>query len=384
MNRHFVLTLLSQASVGGLFLNLAPVTSELVQGLGATYADMGLVTTLFVLGQVAASMPAGYLSDQFGVKRIYVTANVGVLFVTLLLALAQNMQQILILRFFLGMMMGTQFVVGSSYLAFWSPPGKTTLYQGIYGGAFNFGIAMAFFLAAPQADLLGWRGVYLVPGIACLISTTALSTFGKEPARHAQIQVLSFRQLRRLPVAALSLLGIAMSAAWGTFVVLGTWLTEYLIVEKTSAFWLSAMLTGINVAGSGIGRILGGVVTRPEREGQAILWYYGVAIAMAGVLLLPLPLPAILTLAFLAVTLTSMGFAPSIRLSVQLGGPNMQGTAVGYVLALGMLISSSLPALFGWLVQLSGSFALGLFVVLATPAVGFLAIWRFLLRSVSD
>jgi hypothetical protein len=243
---------------------------------------------------------------------------------------------------------------------------------------------MAFFLAAPQADLLGWRGVYLVPGIACLISTTALSTFGKEPARHAQIQVLSFRQLRRLPIAALSLLGIAMSAAWGTFVVLGTWLTEYLIVEKTSAFWLSAMLTGINVAGSGIGRILGGVVTRPEREGQAILWYYGVAIAMAGVLLLPLPLPAILTLAFLAVTLTSMGFAPSIRLSVQLGGPNMQGTAVGYVLALGMLISSSLPALFGWLVQLSGSFALGLFVVLATPAVGFLAIWRFLLRSVSD
>ena len=384
MNRHFVLTLLSQASVGGLFLNLAPVTSELVQALGATYADMGLVTTLFVLGQVAASVPAGYLSDRFGVKRIYVAANVGVLTVTLLLALAQNMQQIFFLRFFLGLMMGTQFVVGSSYLAFWSPPRRSTLFQGIYGGAFNFGIALAFFLAAPQAALLGWRGVYLVPGIACLISTTALAIFGKEPAKRANIRVISLTQLRSLRVSALSLLGVAMSAAWGTFVVLGTWLTEYLIVEKMGAFWQSAMLTGINVAGGGIGRILGGVVTRPDKESQAILWYYGVAIATIGVLLLPVPFPAILIMAFLAVTLTSMGFAPSIRLSAQVGGSNMQGTAVGFVLALGMLISSSLPALFGWLVQLSGSFTLGLLVLLATPAIGLLAIWRFLLHSPSD
>ncbi|MFQ5693998.1 MAG: nitrate/nitrite transporter, partial [Nitrospinota bacterium] len=256
MDRHLFITVLSQVAVWGLFLNLAPVTSDLVRELGASYADVGMVTTTFILGQVAASLPAGYLSDRLGVKRIYLAANVGVILVTALLAAAQSLEQILILRFFLGLLMGTQFVVGSSYLGFWSPPERTTLYQGIYGSGFNFGITLSFLLAAPQTSLLGWRGVYLLPGVACLISTTAIWVLGREPSKKPAGQAISFRLLRGLPLAALSLLGVCMSAAWGTFIVLGAWLTEYLVVARESAFWLGSVLTGINVAGSGLGRIL--------------------------------------------------------------------------------------------------------------------------------
>ncbi|MFQ5694088.1 MAG: MFS transporter, partial [Nitrospinota bacterium] len=158
MNRHLFITVLTQVSVGGLFLNLAPVTSDLVRELGATYATMGMVITLFILGQAVASVPSGYLSDRFGVKRIYLGANAGVVLLVALLAAARSMEQILFLRFFLGMLMGTQFVVGSSYLAFWSPPGRMALFQGIYGGGFNFGITLSFLLAAPQVAWLGWRG----------------------------------------------------------------------------------------------------------------------------------------------------------------------------------------------------------------------------------
>ncbi|MFQ5914559.1 MAG: nitrate/nitrite transporter [Nitrospinota bacterium] len=381
MNRHLFITVLNQAAVGGLFLNLAPVTSDLVRELGVSYADVGLVTTTFILGQVAASLPAGYLSDRFGVKRIYLAANGGVIVVAALLAAAQSLEQILFLRFFLGLLMGTQFVVGSSYLGFWSPPERTSLYQGIYGSGFNFGITLSFLLAAPQVSLLGWRGVYLVPGVATLVSTGILWTMGREPSKKPAGQPTSFRLLRTLPLSALSLLGVGMGAAWGTFIVLGAWLTEYLMVARESAFWLSAVLTGINVAGSGLGRILGGVAARPGREGRAVVWFYVLVTVTAAGLMAPSPLFMILALAFGVVTISSMGFAPILRLSIQVSGPGLQGTAVGYVLALGMLIGSVLPTLFGWLVEVSGSFAVGFSVVLASPLAGLAAMLRFQLRS---
>lgn len=381
MNRHLFITVLTQASVGGLFLNLAPVTSDLVRELGATYADVGMATTTFILGQVLVSLPAGYLSDRFSVKRIYLTSNALVLLVAVLLAAAQSMGQILWLRFFLGLAMGTQFVVGSSYLAHWSPPERTTLYQGFYGSGFTFGIALSFFLAAPQVSLLGWRGVFLIPGALCLISTICIWALGRDPEERPAVQSITLRSLRQLPMADLGWLGVSMATAWVTFIVLGAWLTEYLMVKRQGLFWLSSVLTGITVAGSGIGRLLGGVAARPGREGRAVLWFYGLAIVMAAGLLLPTPVPVILTLAFLVGTLSSMGFAPTIRLSIQVSGPGLQGTAVGFILALGMFLGAALPTLFGWVVEMTGSFALAFGVVLALPLAGFLAMLRFQSRS---
>ncbi len=182
-------------------------------------------------------------------------------------------------------------------------------------------------------------------------------------------------------MADLGWLGLSMATAWVTFIVLGAWLTEYLMVKRQGLFWLSSVLTGITVAGSGIGRLLGGVAARPGRERRAILWFYGLAIVMAAGLLLPTPVPVILTLAFLVGTLSSMGFAPTIRLSIQASGPGLQGTAVGFILALGMFLGAALPTLFGWVVEMTGSFALAFGVVLALPLAGFLAMLRFQSRS---
>lgn len=377
MNRHLLISVFCQIAVGGLFLNLAPVTSNIVREFGVSYADVGLLTTSFIVGQALISMPAGYLSDRFGVKRIYLTANLCVVFVVLLLALSTSMVQITILRFFLGVVMGTQFIVGSSYLAYWSPPERTTLYQGLYGSGFNIGITLSFLLAGPQVELLGWRGVFLVPGALTALAALVLGFCVIEPRDKPVGPSVTLGRLLELPVLKLTLLGVCMSTAWATFVVVGAWLTEYLMVERQGIFWLSAVLAGINMAGSGIGRAMGGVAARPGNEGRALVWFYGAVLLAAAGLLVPAPLPVTLLLAFLVVTLSSMGFAPTIRLAVQDSRPGLQGTAVGYVLALGMILGSPQPSIFGWLVGVSGSFIVGFLLILASPLAGILAIIGF-------
>ncbi len=374
MNRHLLITIFCQSAVGGLFLNLAPVTSDLVNKFNISYADIGLLTTSFIVGQALISIPAGYLSDRFGVIRVYFAANLCVTFVALLLALATSMFQITILRFLLGLVMGTQFVVGSSYLAYWSPPSRATLYQGLYGCGYNIGITLSFLLAGPQVQLFGWRGVFLIPGILTALATITLGIFGIEPRNKSTAPSATFEELFKLPFLRLTLLGICMSTAWATFVVLGAWLTEYLMVERQSIFWLSAVLTGINMAGSGIGRAMGGIATKPGKEGQVLFWFYGAVFLAAAGLLIPAPLIVTLILSFLVITLSSMGFAPTIRLTVQDSHPGLQGTAVGYVLALGMILGSPQPSIFGWLVETSGSFTVGFLLILASPLAGVMAI----------
>ena len=184
-------------------------------------------------------------------------------------------------------------------------------------------------------------------------------------------------------MSGLTLLGVSMTTAWVTFILLGAWLTEYLRVERQSVLWLSAALTGINVAGSGIGRVVGGMVTKQGRERLAIIWFYGLVTVLAVCMFFPAPLTVILTLAFFVVAVTSMGFAPTVRLTHQIAGSGLQGTAMGYVLTLGMVFGSLFPPLFGWLVEISGSFLMGFLVVVACPLAGFLAMLRFHSRTES-
>ena len=50
---------------------------------------------------------------------------------------------------------------------------------------------------------------------------------------------------------------------------------------------------------------------------------------------------------------------------------------MGYVLALGMILGSPQPSIFGWLVGVSGSFTVGFLLILASPLAGILAIIGF-------
>ena len=61
VNRHLLISVFCQIAVGGLFLNLAPVTSNIVREFGVSYADVGLLTTSFIVGQALISI-AGRIS----------------------------------------------------------------------------------------------------------------------------------------------------------------------------------------------------------------------------------------------------------------------------------------------------------------------------------
>jgi nitrate/nitrite transporter NarK len=165
-----------------------------------------------------------------------------------------------------------------------------------------------------------------------------------------------------------------MFSTWGTFLVLGSWLTEYFLKGQGQVFWASATLSGVAVLLGALGRALGGALTPRGWErrfiGGAFLLSGGAALGLASSSSL-LPSAALATSAIVA---SSFVFAPVLRLTALLTDVRAMGTAFGLILFLGTLLTSLFPPAFGHLLDLTGQFDKSLILMAVIPFIGATAI----------
>ncbi len=133
------------------------------------------VSTLLILN-VAIAIPAriiiGMLVDRFGPRIMYSSILIISGFLCIGFALAQNYQQLAIMRFLLGFV-GAGFVVGIRMISEWFPARQTGIAQGIYGGWGNFGSAGAAMLLPALALMYGgdngWRYAIASTGVIAIL-----------------------------------------------------------------------------------------------------------------------------------------------------------------------------------------------------------------------
>ncbi len=130
------------------------------------------VKVLLILN-VAMTIPArivvGMLVDRYGPRILFSAILILGGAISILFALAQDYEQLALLRFLSGFV-GAGFVVGIRMISEWFPARQTGIAQGIYGGWGNFGSAGAAmllpFVAANIGGDDGWR--YAIIGTALL------------------------------------------------------------------------------------------------------------------------------------------------------------------------------------------------------------------------
>ena len=129
------------------------------------------VKVLLILN-VAMTIPArivvGMLVDRYGPRIMFSSILVLGGAVSILFALAQDYEQLALLRFLSGFV-GAGFVVGIRMISEWFPARQTGIAQGIYGGWGNFGSAGAAmllpFVAANVGGDDGWRYAIIGTGL---------------------------------------------------------------------------------------------------------------------------------------------------------------------------------------------------------------------------
>jgi len=167
-------------ALGGFcsFINLyAPqaLLPELARQFGVGAADISAVMTAGTLA-IALSAPfAGAVADVLGRKWV-VTASMAIAIVpTVLIALAPDVQTIIVLRFVQGVLLPPIFTVVIAYIGDEWTPQEAASVAGIYVMGASFGGISGRVVPGVIADLFGWRAGFMVLAVITLVATVIVA-----------------------------------------------------------------------------------------------------------------------------------------------------------------------------------------------------------------
>ncbi|MEJ5946574.1 MFS transporter, partial [Pseudokineococcus basanitobsidens] len=165
-----------------LIINAALLT--IVPAFDLSSAQTGLLTSLPFIGMVLGALVAGRLCDRFGRRRVYLVDVVLFLVLTLLLAGAQELWQLVILRLALGVAIGADMPTGSSMLAEFAPPRKLGRLTALMQTTWVFGGLVASVVGFVLYETTGensWRWMFLSAAVPAAVIAVARHSLPEPP-----------------------------------------------------------------------------------------------------------------------------------------------------------------------------------------------------------
>jgi predicted MFS family arabinose efflux permease len=140
---------------------------------GATEVSLTVSATTLAIALIAPV--TGAAADRFGRKRIIAGAMFALVLPTLMVALAQSLQQMVFWRFVQGLLLPPVFAVTVAYVGEEWPPDKATTLTGVYMAAGCFGGFASRFVTAVFAEHWGWRAAFHALTLATLVCAVAVA-----------------------------------------------------------------------------------------------------------------------------------------------------------------------------------------------------------------
>ena len=181
---HYKIWILSALGVfmDGLDLFIIAVALPLVNiQFSPTKRELGLIGAASPIGAILGATGLGYLTDLMGRKKLYVGSMVLFVVFSFLCAIAWNAESLILFRFLLGIGIGADYPISSTYLSEFMPKNVRSRaimsafsFQalGALGGA-TLGLIVLIFY--PQADAWRWMlGLTIIPAVIIGIARTQL------------------------------------------------------------------------------------------------------------------------------------------------------------------------------------------------------------------
>src|SRR5918999_3904622 len=166
--------LLARVFYSANWFNIASIFFLIAVDLRQDISMLGLVTASFIIGVGIFQVPAGILTAKYGASKIAVSGILTASFCALLTGISNDILQIAILRFVVGLGMacffGPSVIMISKYL------GKRSegLGIGLINSAHAIGGIIGIFGWVMLAQLFGWRASLIIGGALGLVSGSVL------------------------------------------------------------------------------------------------------------------------------------------------------------------------------------------------------------------
>jgi MFS family permease len=365
--------------------NLATAAPVLASELHFSATQMGILLSSFYWTYAVSQLGAGWLAERYPVQRVIAAGFVLWCLATILTGFASTFAMLLALRLLLGLGESVAFPCSSKMLAENLSIDRRGRSNALIAIGLALGPSFGTYAGGKILAQYGWRALFISLGTLSLLwlvpwlTGPARSQSIRQVERPSASEVPSFLAIVRKRAALGA--GLGHFCANYSFYFVLSWLPFYLVNVRGYSLERMAAIGGLTYVMNAVSSwIAGQVGDRLIRNGETphrvytttlVVSHVGVAVCLLGVLLGG---PGLLEPSLLVMGL-AFGLATTTLYAVGqlLGGPRAAGQWVGFQNAVGNTAGIVGPAITGYLVDQTGSFASAFMLAIAVSLVGVLA-----------
>src|SRR2546421_2126044 len=159
----------------------AIISRDLAREFSLTPADLGFLTSMYLLAFAAFQLPLGVLLDRYGPRRVVAALLCSAAAGALVFGLARDMATLSVGRALIGLGVSAGLMGAIKAFTLWFPLSRLATLNGLYLGVGGLGSLAATAPAEIVADALGWRGMFFV--LSALSLGAALLVFFVVPEK---------------------------------------------------------------------------------------------------------------------------------------------------------------------------------------------------------
>jgi MFS family permease len=344
------------------FQSIPPILSLIIEDLGISHAEAGLVMSIFTIPGILLTIPAGLFSNRFGMKQLGIITSIIVIAGSALVIFSTNFFMLLAGRILIGIGGVTIPIVGMQGVARLFIGKRLGLAMGIYGATMSLGTVIPQISFGAAGLLWGWRSAILIIIIMCAITLAAFVFLFKIPEDKATgpgnpNSVFSiFKMGRNIWL---------LAATWGLFgtanVSLMTFLPDFMYQSNIDLRVAGLFTSAVMIVGVIMSPVSGHLLDKSKYKSLFII-ISGV-ITAALICALPANVPIVLLFTILIGVFTTAIGPAVFALTPALVSGTMIALAYGIVFTtnnIGMFIG---PSIAGWFRDISGTYTLSFWFI---------------------
>lgn len=396
--------------------NISVAQPEIGKAFGLSKTSMGLVLSAFTWAYAVGHIPAGWLGDRFGPKKVLTAIMSWWSVAAVMTGAAAGMTSLFSARLLLGLGEAGAFPVASRGMQFWFPRSERGRIQGTTHFFSRFAVAVTPFIAGSVMLAFGWRAIFYIFGSLGVIWSVMFAWYYRNrPEEHRSVNQAELAQIRGLnPDGSIKpLVTMRQETPWRRilgspnmwYIALGyccfffgtnfylTWYPTYLREHRHLTLQALGIIGSVPLFAGMAGDLIGGSLSDLmfKRTGKAKVARSIVAapgFLLSGIFLIPAAMTASVWTSVLCLA-TSFFFlefviGPAWAVPMDVGG-QFSGTVTGVMNMAGALAASVTPLVFGYYFG-KGFWMIPFFISSGVMFLGAL-IWVFLIdpeRSVVE
>ncbi len=234
-----------------IFQSIPPILPLIISELHLTYAQSGLLMSLFALPGLFISLPGGFLSDRYPMRPLGTGCFLLMVGGILLIGLGKDLHVLWLGRVIAGIGGLTLSVLLPKLLSQWFRTKELGLAMGIFNTGVPLGSVICFGLFGKMGTLWGWRTPILLTAIYSFFTSIFFLSLYRSPSSKDMEHSRPFNLLRSLKEMGFPIWRVGLSWLWfnAAFVSFATFAPNFFL-QKGYTIEQSGFLTGIPLLGS--------------------------------------------------------------------------------------------------------------------------------------